>query len=189
MAVPLNVDQRPHQDSPREESYLHFLLRESRVALQWIAILSLIATVALMMTFFFWAIVPAIALLVSYGLLLIANDLQQRVEIRDEKSGGLAARVVTLENQAAPPGEIAEPLWDEEKGPDAVVRRRLTWIGIEVVIGAALLALLAAAILFHWRIVAIAALVLFAYIIFVMTPIWLGWMEEDMNDEVKRQGR
>ena len=189
MAVPLNVDQPAHEQLPREESYLHFLLRESRVALQWATILSLIATVALMMTFFFWAIVPAIALLVSYGLLLIANDLQQRVEVRDEKSGGPAATVMTLENQTAPAGEVAEPLWQDEKGPDAVVRRRLTWIGIEVVIGAALLALLAAGLLFQWRIVAIASLVLFAYIIFVMAPIWLGWMEEDMNDEVKRQGR
>src|SRR5690554_4073458 len=64
----------------KEESYIHFLARESQFYLEIIIIASLIATIVLMISFFFYAFIPLIILLLAYGLLVLANVIERSTE-------------------------------------------------------------------------------------------------------------
>jgi hypothetical protein len=164
----------------REETFLHFIAREGRLVLRWVVILSLIATAVTMITFWFWAFIPAVILMLSWGLLLMSNDLEERTHIEGEiplDRAEAATPAVPDQSRA-----LHLPAHDV---PDAVFRRE-SRLGIEVAIGIGLAALVICGILMPWKLVAIGALVVFAYMIILMAPVWLGAIEDDIDEQTSR---
>lgn len=158
-----------------DESLVHGLAHDAQVILRIAVLAGVAATILVMMTFWFWAIVPGAFLFVAYVLLLATNLIERRTTHRQ-------AEVV---NDAAHTLPVSRPLDDatlmpQQQKVEKVIHHRLTWIGVEVAVAAALLALLLASLVLEWEIVALGALILFAYIVLVSTPVWLGWMEDDV---------
>ena len=76
---------------------------------------------------------------------------------------------------------------DDQLPPvEAHIVRRESKTGIYIVIAVMLSALLIASILFEFQVVAIGALVVFAYMLLIAAPLWLGWFNDDIEDEQER---
>ena len=72
------------EGSERSEPYLHFLVREGQLILRILLLMSVAATVGLMVTIFYLAIIPAIFAIVFLVLLLVANRAEEST--RDPES-------------------------------------------------------------------------------------------------------
>lgn len=164
-----------------EEGFLHYLAREGRVALQWTIVLSLIATAAMMVTpFWFLAFIPAGILLASYVLLTITNEVERR---SDEEAHEVLERSETavvgdIEHDAAEDGKLHPR--------DARLVKRESKAGIAILAGIMVIALLFAAFKLPAQVVAIGAFVVFAYMLLIAAPFWLGWFNEDIEHESQR---
>jgi hypothetical protein len=175
--VPAREQESGSSPARREESFVHFVAREGRVVLRILVIGSLIATAVTMITFWFWAFVPAVVLLISWGLLLITNDLEERTHVEGEMPLDRAEAATP----AVPDQSRALHLPGHEV-PDAVFKRE-SRLGIEVAIGVGLAALILCGILMPWKLLAIGALVVFAYMLAIMAPVWLGALEDDIDKQ------
>ena len=147
-------------------------------------ILSLIATAVTMATFFFWAFLPAIILLISYGLLLMASDFERRTD--GPHVGEYTFQAIELSNETPQQRAATAETRTKEAQIQPRVENRVTRIAIEVICGAVFLGLVAAGVLFGWQLFAIGALVIIAYMILIMSPVWLAWMEDEVSDEIKQ---
>jgi hypothetical protein len=174
----------PAVANEREEPVLHTIARESVWILRWIVGLSLVATAVMMATFFFWALVPGIILIISYGLLVMATDLERRTN--SQPDGEYTFQAVELGNFTPEERAARAEARAKEDQIQPVIDNRVTRITIEVLCGAIFLGVVYAGVLFGWQLFAIGALVLVAYIIFVMAPVWLGWMEDEVSDGIKK---
>lgn len=179
----------PTDTGRREESYLHYLARESQFYLEILIIVSLVMTVLLMVSFFFFAFIPVIVLLLSYGLLVLANAIQRRTAegapfAADEREGDWQR----ARGEAALPRASRRTIvgtWGI-RSEDAL-RRRLARVTLEIVAGAGLLALVMATIVMPTELVILGVGVLFCYIVFISAPFWLAWLNDESSDEEKRQ--
>lgn len=179
MAVPMKLE-RDAAGVPHE-SYLHFAAREARLALRWLVILSAIATVVTMVIAWFFALIPAMLLLVFYVLLAMTNIIEHRStgpHEEDEEMAGPRA-----EAAAAPtPHEIELAI--KRESDDAFDARTMRII-IEIVAGLSVIALVIAGLLFGWELLAIGAVVLLAYMLLIAAPVWLGWIEDDVSEHAE----
>src|SRR4029453_106906 len=73
----------PNKQLGREEGFMHYVAREGRVFLRWTIVVCIIAIVICMVSpgFYFVAVVPAIVLLLSYILLVLANEIERRSDV------------------------------------------------------------------------------------------------------------
>jgi fatty acid desaturase len=168
-----------------EEGYFHFLARESRLVLRWVVLLSAAATVLTMFTLFYWAILPAIVLLISYALLLFANEAESLSHQPGDP--GDEAPAVGGEGAAM---EYLAPEEVERREVGRAVEKRLTRTVLEILLGVGVLALIIAVALGiaygNWTYLALGGLVLFAYMLLVAAPLWLGWVEDEAEEETHR---
>lgn len=182
MAAPVRL--APETQTDREEGFLHYVAREGRTALRWTIGISLIAIVVCMVTLWFLAVVPALILLTAYTLLALTEQV--------ERHSDAAAHHALEESETAIDHDVIENhAEDDQLQPvDAKIVNRETKIGAGVLIAATLTALLIASILFNVQVVAIGSLVVFAYMLLISAPFWLGWFNNDIEDEARKlEGR
>ncbi len=165
-----------HGGAAHAESLTHFAAREGQLVLRWVANGSAAATVATMVVFWFWAIIPALVFLASICLLFVANEVEARTTRGSQP-------------QAALPGTQASAVSHDESHRDEIpisiiVREAKT--GLKIVVGAGAAALVLAAIAFGWQWLGFGTLLIFSYMIFVMAPVWLGWIEDEIEEETER---
>lgn len=183
MATPTPIS-RSSQDAHEGEGFVHFLAREGRVVLRWTVIALLIATIITMATFFWFAVIPGILLLIAYAMLLMVREIEHRSEHREEgDTAAIAARAAAEEDQSMP--EEVDPV-----DMALVKRESKTGLWILAVVGVVALVLAGLAIfagkLVEPKLLVIVAFVLFAYMMLVMAPVWLGWIEDDIEDEKEK---
>lgn len=170
------------QDANEGEGFVHFLAREGRVVLRWTVIASLVATIVTMATFFWFAVIPGIFLLISYACLLMVREVEHRSERHDLDHA--ATPTTHVEREQSPPTEV-DPV-----NMALMKREGKTGLWILAVVGIAALTLAGLAIFagnfMSPGVLAIVAFVLFAYMLLVMAPVWLGWIEDDIEDEKQR---
>jgi Ca2+/Na+ antiporter len=172
-----------HQADRPRETFLHVVARDFKWALRAACLLLLIATVVFMTTIFPLAIPTVILLLLCYALLVIAESVEHRTEhatsTADQTPG---AEAPSADSPAAPEAQ-------RRQQRTTTIERRVTRISLEVLGGALVLAAGLGAAVFHWTVLPIAGLVLLGYIILVTAPVWLAWMEDDVEEAVKPHRR
>lgn len=171
----------------REESYLHFVARESQWVLRIIAICSAGATILLMFTIFYLAFIPAMTMLLSYCLLLIADYIEYRThkpgdpgwedELPPTQRAAIAAEDAMVDAATVDPAA--------ERVQDAVTAR-LTKTLIGILAAMAIVSLVVAAIFLDFEVLAIGGMILFCYWLFIAAPLWLGWLEDEAEEETHR---
>ena len=165
-----------HGGAAQAESLTHFAAREGQLVLRWFAIGSAAVTVATMVVFWFWAIIPALVFLASICLLFVANEIEART------TRGSRLQPALPRTQAS---EVLRGESHRDEIPMSIVVRE-TKTGVKIVVGAGMAALVLAAIAFGWQWLGFGTLLIFSYMIFVMAPVWLGWIEDEIEEETER---
>ncbi len=187
MAITVGHREQVRDQAPREESYIHFLARESQWVLRAIIVICIAAVLLLMFTVFYLAFIPALVLLAAYCALLIADYIEYKTHQpgdpgwEDELPVHEAAALRQKRMEAAQPAEGEVP----QEVSDAV-KARLTKTIVVIVASVAIAAVMVAGFFLGRDIVAIGALILFAYWLFIAAPLWLGWLEDEAEDEAHR---
>lgn len=154
-------------------SFLHVVARDFTWLLRGACIVLLIASVIFMATFWYAAIASIALLLVCYALLVMAEGIDHWTDDAPDA----AARAAI-----APPPSRPTPQEADEIIRTAAWERRGGRIVVEILLGAAVIAAAAAfSSGVPWEVLPIAALVVFGYAILVTTPMWLAWLEEDLE--------
>jgi len=177
------VHQSPQSAIEHDEGYLHYLARESRIALRWTMIICIIAIVALMVSpgFFFVAVIPAALLLVTYVLLLLANIVERR---SDREAHAVLERIETAPEMADVVEDHAE---DDQLHPThAEIVKREAKVGLAIIGVALLVGLGAAAAVLPIRALVIGSFVFVAYVMFIALPVLLGLFNDDVEMESHR---
>lgn len=163
-----------------QEGFIHFLAREGQLALRWAVGLSVAATVLTMIVMFYWAILPAMAALFFYILLLISDFIEGRTQQPGDPVNDIVAPERGIEERA---DLIEDP---QQHHVTMQVRRRLTRTVAGIVIGIAIAAVMMAGILFGIELLAIGGLIVFAYWLLIAAPLWLGWLNDEAEEETHR---
>jgi hypothetical protein len=164
----------------RDEGFLHYMAREGRHILRWIIGISLVAIVVCMVTIWFAAIIPAIILMAAYVLMVIAREVERRSDAECDAKFEEATVAKTTD-------VVEDHAEDDQLAPaQAELVYRESKTGFIIVIAVMLAAALIAFILFDLKLLAIGALVLFAYMMLIAAPLWLGWFNDDIEDESRR---
>ena len=172
----------PDKHLGREEGFMHYVAREGRVFLRWTIVACIAAIVLCMVSpgFYFVAVVPAIVLLLSYILLVLTNEIERHSDVE-------AHDVLERAESATVDDVVDDHTEDHHVHPLSVqIIKRESKTVIAIVAAVMLTAVLIAAILFDFQVVAIGAFVVFAYMMLVAAPLWLGWIEDDIEIEQHR---
>jgi len=180
MGFPAQLDQRdPH--FPDDDTVSHFAVREVQIVMRVFVALSIAATAVVMATFWFWAWVPAVVLLLAYVALIAVNSLERKTAVarfehatREHQESMAHA----LDPQADTLVEAALTARHESQFTPLRVVRKVGVIGVEIVVGVALAAIGLAFILLPLELVLLGGVLFFFYMLFVMAPVWLGWMSD-----------
>lgn len=165
-----------------KEGFLHYLAREGRVALRWTIGISLIATLAVMVSpMLFLAPVPALVLLVSYVLFVMTREVEKRCDPAAERA--------IAQREFAGEAEVMEDAAElDHFHPDTVkIMKREGATGVAILAGVMVIALIIAGFFLPWEVVAIGAFVVTAYMLLVAAPVLLGWIEDDIEITGARQ--
>lgn len=158
------------------EGSLHFVARGGGIALRWVIGATLIATILVMVSpMWFLAPLPPLVLLVSYMLFVLSRAVQKR---SDAHSEWMLAR-----HDVAGEADVMEDASQMDQLPPRtrrIVRREVAH-GMAILATAIVIAVLVAALFLPWRVATIGAFVAAAYIILVTIPVWLGWIEDDIE--------
>lgn len=176
-----DAESSPREANPREEGYLHYVAREGRWALRWCIGLCIVGIAITMVTpLWFVAFVPAGVMLLCGILLIAANFVEKR-------SDRVAHDVLERAETASTEGVVEDHAEDDRVEPvtQKIVQRE-SKTGIVILFVIVLAALLIAFIFLPTPVFAIGALVVFAYMLLLMAPVWLGWFNDDIEDETKR---
>jgi membrane protein implicated in regulation of membrane protease activity len=176
------VEYRTNSALNRDEGFLHYVAREGRVALRWVMGVCMALIVLFMVSpgFFFVAVLPAIVLLAAAILYYAASV----VEARSDRE----AHEVVERHEVAVVGDVVEDhTEDDQLAPqEAQLVKRESTIAL-IMIGCALTAaIIVAMFLLPWHVTLLGVFLLFAYIIFISAPFWLGWFNNDIEDESRR---
>ena len=180
----------------QEEGFLHYLAREGQSKLRIILIVCLIAMVVLMVSpLWFAASVPAVILLAAYILLVLATEVERRTNSRAQaadmqRSGAEDVAAAAERGATATDVDVFEDQADADQIPpdQAAIIRRESKIGVAIFLSVLLIALFIAGIAFPLPVMAIGAFVVFAHMLFVAAPLWLGWIEDDIEETSRRVG-
>lgn len=166
------------------ESATHFFAREAKLVLRWAVFIFGAATILTFMTFFFFAIVPAIALVASLALLMIVSFIEkQTTQPGDPHDETAEDQLRTRETQQS--AEV-DPEAAKQIRIDDAVERKSARIIIGIVVSVAVIALIIAGVMFGRELFIIGGFIFFAYMLLVATPVWLGWLNDEAEDEVHR---
>lgn len=172
----------PLQYSAEKEGFLHYVAREGRWILRWTMVVCVIAIILCMVSpgFFFVAVVPALILLGSYAALVFTNEIERRSDTE-------AHRVLADSETAMEADVVENHAEDHQLAPaQADLVKRETRIGL-IIVGAVLLVAVGMALIFlPWQATALGAFVLFAYLLLIAAPLWLGWFNDDIEMENHR---
>lgn len=160
----------------QDEGFLHYLAREGRVILRWVIGISLIATLAVMVSpFLFLAPIPALILLASYVLFMLTREVERRADP--------VADYAFLARESAGESEVMENASEEQQVHPHTMRlvKREGATGVAILAGVMVIALLIAVFTLPWEVVAIGAFVVTAYMLLVAAPVLLGWIEDDIE--------
>lgn len=177
------VTDQPHpSEVRREEGFLHYVAREGRVFLRWTIVVCMIAIVLCMISpgFYFLAVIPALVLLAAYVLLVATSEVERRsdtVAHREFERAETAMETDVMEDHAED---------DQLRPKDARIVKRESKTGAAIVIAVLLAATLIALIIFDQKMLAIGAFVLFAYMLFIAAPLWLGWFNDDVEEQSQK---
>jgi len=169
------------QQVPQEEGYLHFMAREGRTVLRWVGAISLVLTVATMVSpMWMAAIIPAAIMIVSYVLLILTNEVERRSDVtaHDRLEQAETAMDRDVIDDHAEDDQLSEV-------PTTIIKRE-SKMGFIVLACLLVVALIFAFIKLPWEVFAIGTFVVFCYMIFIMAPVWLGWFENDIDLEQHR---
>jgi hypothetical protein len=179
------IDTPRPESAGREEGFLHYVAREGRVVLRWTIGACLVAIVACMVSpgFFFLAVIPAIVLLAAYILLLLANEIERR-------SDSVAHEALERAETAGFVDVVEDHAEDDQlEAVQAEIVKRESRVGITILVAVLIVASIIAFVIFDLKLLAIGAFVLFAYMLLIAAPFWLGWFNDDIEDEThKLQG-
>ncbi len=170
------IHHQPGKVHVENEGFLHYLAREGRVALRWTIGISLVATLVVMVSpFLFLAPVPALVLLVSYILYVTTSDVERRTDPVTE--------AIIQKHDTAGEAEVMEDAAEMNQLPPQTMKivKREGVKGVAILAAVMVTAVLIAAFFLRWEVVAIGAFVVTAYMILVATPVWLGWIEHDIE--------
>ena len=159
------------------EGFLHYLAREGRVALRWTIGISLVATVLVMVSpMLFLAPIPGLVLLLSYVLFVLTREVERR-------SDPASDRIIEQHDTAGEAEEVMEDAAEMHQFTPQTMKivKREGTIGVAILAAVMVIAVLIAAFFLRWEVVAIGAFVVTAYMILVATPVWLGWIEHDIE--------
>ena len=188
MGFPAQLD-HSERNHPSNDTVSHFVLHEVQLILRLVVAASIIATVGMMVSIFYWAFVPAVILLVSYLLLMIINRFEQKAREQAIATGHSDAAGAPIESTEvkAPErderGRIVLPFW---------ATKREATIGWEIIIGCTVAAFVLAFALLPAEWVLLGMFFIFCYMLLVMAPVWLGWITEETDreeDELRREMR
>lgn len=199
MGMPVQLLSRYHPGDEKERA-VHFYARECQATLRWLVRALILITALTAITFWFWAIIPATFLMITYGLYMIANVIEKRssdrrlraIEEREISVGPPEAMAATeieraeaepLEEEAAVvelgEAELEPPTRDV---PMRVIKHETIVVAVAV-LAVLILATVLAAIAWGWGLILFAVPVLFVYIILMSWPVWFAALEEDLEHE------
>ena len=174
--MPTDTPEELHGGAAHSESMTHFAAREGQLVLRWVAIGSAAATVATMVVFWFWAIIPALVFIASLCLLFVANEVEARTTRDSQPEAALPqTQVSAVSHDESHPDDI----------PMSIVVRESKTV-LKIVVGVGVAALVLSAIAFGWQWLGFGTLLIFCYMIFVSAPVWLGWIEDEIEEETER---
>lgn len=170
-----------------EESLTHYFIHDGKLIMRWASIVLAGATIVTMFTFAIVAIIPAILFGGALLGLYLTTILEQRTAHKPDILGdaGEVSQAGTVGKADGGALSEGDEDGDESDVPMRIIKRE-TMIVVEVLIGVGALAFVLAGLLFGWKVLGIAALVLVAYMLFVTAPILLGWLEDDVEEERRR---
>lgn len=187
MSVPITADPKhvrhsdPGASAAERESLVHFLARESELILKWVLWLSVGASLFMLITMWFLAWIPAAVAFFAFIGLMLSREVEKREE---SKVAGLAEvthpeEIPVMENRTVSE-RGAEPMNENEK---SLIKREglmifliLSGIGVAALI----VALVVLQVSIKW--VLIAGFFIFCYWLLIAAPLWLGWIEDDIDD-------
>lgn len=177
-----SLEYAPQKKMDRDEGFLHYIAREWRWILRWTMVVCIIAIVLCMVSpgFYFLAVVPALILLAAYAALVFTNE----VERRSDKE----AHSVLMHSETAVVEDVVEDHAEDDQLPQdqANLVKRETRVAL-LIVGAVLLVAVGLALVFlPWQATALGAFVLFAYLLLIAAPFWLGWFNDDIEMESRR---
>jgi len=171
-----------------DEGVVHYFASESQTALRWVVRGLLLVTAITMVTFWFWAILPATLLVITYLLLLLAREVERRSRSATAASAP-APSVATPEITSSITVEQVHPedlpAGDDETVSMPLLRHEVLVIssGVAAVL---IIAIVLATIFFGGPMALLAGLFFFAYILLIGGPVWLAAIEDDIEDETQR---
>jgi hypothetical protein len=160
-----------------QEGFLHYLAREGRVALRWVIGISLVATLAVMVSpFLFLAPIPGLILVASYVLFILTREVERRSDRKAEA-------IIQQHDTAGESEEVMENAAEmHQLAPNTMrIVKRESRAGLWVLGVVMIIALILAFRFLPWEVVAIGAFVVTAYMIMVAWPVLLGWIEHDIE--------
>lgn len=183
-----DVERDNSRDEARGETALHFCAREVQVTLAWTVRVLIPVTAVTAITFWFWAIIPAVLAVAAYLALLVTNVVERRSDHRepgtiraDAAAGGA---VVEMEDEAE---DTERPGWQRRTVGWALFKHEVILFSIGV-FAVFVVALVIAVTLFGKASVLLAALFLFAYILLISSPVWFAALEDDIEDTSEKMG-
>ena len=165
-----------HGESAHLESLTHLAAREGQLVLRWVAIGSAAVTVATMVVFWFWAILPALVFLASLCLLFIANAVEARTTRGSQPETELSQEQASV---------VSHDESHRDEIPMSIVVRETKTV-VKIVVGVGVAALVLAAIAFGWQRLGFGTLLIFYFMIFVTAPVWLALIEDEIEEETER---
>lgn len=188
MGFPAQLD-HSERNHPSNDTVSHFVLHEVQLILRLIIAASIIATVAMMVSIFYWAFVPAVILLLSSMLLMIINRFERKAREQALATGHSDAAGAPVE-----PTEVKAP--ERDKRGRIIIpfwaTRREAVIGWEIIAGGTIGAFVLALALLPAEWVLLGMFFIFCYMLLVMAPVWLGWITEETDreeEELRREMR
>jgi hypothetical protein len=173
-------------DAVDRESWLHFLSRETKFIMRWAVLIFGMATVLSMIVFFPVALIPGFALLGAFILLMIAHFIEQRTLQPGDPHDETAEDQQHMRRVAikAKPNPGAAKQQRIEEAVERKIRR--TVVGIIVCVAVAALAIAGLVYGGQFELLMIGGFILFAYTLLVAAPVWLGWLNDEAEDETHR---
>jgi fatty acid desaturase len=180
MGFPAQLDQHD-QRFPDDDTMSHFALREVQITLRAFIAITIAATAITMATFWFWAWVPAVVLLLAYIALIGVNSLERKTAVARYQQASREheeSMAHAIDPDADTVVEAAITGRHEAQFTPLPLFRKVGVIGVKIVVGVALAAIGLAFILLPLELALLGGVMFFFYMLFVMAPVWLGWVSD-----------
>lgn len=175
-STPTNVAGPAH-----EESLTHYLARQSQLVFRWGVMIFAATTAFAIITFYPLAIIPGGLLALNLVLLAIAKYVEQRTYHEGDPHDETAEEQAQVPPPPPPSSEVIE-----QEAVSRAVESRTAKIIAGILVTATIIALGIAAAIFDLQLLILGGFILFVYILFVTTPVWIGWLNDEAEEETHR---